>query len=184
MPTISWSCQPTYPDGAREIRSQDASLEGTFEQGGQKWRLTDFPTPTMAACTGFASCLRDRATILTHLLIAKECRAKLRRKISRSRWGRRGPIRVDSQNRWHFIWEGTGEHYFFNGTTAYWLIGWNDDKVIQSSIERLHQLKINRLRVTIAGRTSLFYGEPVMPEPVGHRSSRRGRARRDIRKAG
>src|SRR5262245_40513003 len=26
--------------------------------------------------------------------------------------GRRGPIRVDPLNRWHFIWEGTGEHYF------------------------------------------------------------------------
>jgi hypothetical protein len=74
----------------------------------------------------------------------------------------RGPIRIDSKNRWHFVWEGTGEHYFFNGTTAYWLIGWRDDQVIESSIERLHRLKINRIRVTIAGRTSVFYGEPVM----------------------
>jgi hypothetical protein len=75
---------------------------------------------------------------------------------------RRGPIRVDPQNRWHFIWEGTGEHYFFNGTTAYWLMGWQDDHVIQSSIDRLHRLKVNRMRVTVAGRTNLFYGEPVM----------------------
>jgi hypothetical protein len=76
---------------------------------------------------------------------------------------RRGPIRVDPQYPWHFIWEGTGEHYFFNGTTAYWLLGWRDDKTIQSSIDRLHHLKINRLRVTVAGRSNLFYGEPVMP---------------------
>jgi hypothetical protein len=75
---------------------------------------------------------------------------------------RRGPIRVDPQYRWHFIWEGTREHYFFNGTTAYWLIGWKDDKVIQASIDRLHKLKINRMRVTISGRTNLYYGEPVM----------------------
>ena len=75
---------------------------------------------------------------------------------------RRGPIRVDSEHPWHFIWEGTREHYFFNGTTAFWLIGWSDDGVIQSSIERLHQLKINRIRVTVAGRTDKFYGEPVM----------------------
>ena len=74
----------------------------------------------------------------------------------------RGPIRIDPRNRWHFVWEGTGEHYFFNGTTAYWLIGWRDDQVIEFSIERLHRLKINRIRVTIAGRTSVFYGEPVM----------------------
>ena len=78
---------------------------------------------------------------------------------------RRGPIRVDPQHRWHFIWEGTREHYFFNGTTAYWLMGWSDDKVIESSIERLHRLKINRIRVTVAGRTNQFYGEPVMVGP-------------------
>ena len=30
------------------------------------------------------------------------------------------------------------------------------------SIERLHRLKINRIRVTLSGRTSVFYGEPVM----------------------
>jgi hypothetical protein len=75
---------------------------------------------------------------------------------------RPGPIRVDPQHPWHFIWEGTGEHYFFNGTTAYWLVGWSDDQVIQSSIERLHQLKVNRIRVTVAGRADKFYGEPVM----------------------
>ena len=37
---------------------------------------------------------------------------------------RRGPIRVDPAYPWHFIWEGTKEHYFFNGTTAYFLMGW------------------------------------------------------------
>jgi len=74
----------------------------------------------------------------------------------------RGPIRVDPQFPWHFVWEGTGEHYFFNGSTAYWLMGWQDDKIIQSSIDRLHELKVNRMRVTIAGRSNLLYGEPVM----------------------
>jgi len=75
---------------------------------------------------------------------------------------RRGPVRVDPQYPWHFIWEGTGEHYFFNGTTAYWLIGWKDDRIINYSIDRLHKLKINRMRVTIVGRTYLLYGEPVI----------------------
>ncbi|MBZ5679325.1 MAG: DUF5060 domain-containing protein [Acidobacteriia bacterium] len=78
---------------------------------------------------------------------------------------RRGPLRLDPQHPWHFIWEGTKDHYFFNGTTAYWLVGWKDENVIQSSIERLHQLKINRMRVTIAGRTNVFYGEPAMVGP-------------------
>ncbi len=75
---------------------------------------------------------------------------------------RRGLLRVDKRYPWHFVWEGTGEHYFFNGTTAYWLLGWKDDRTIQYSIDRLHRLKINRMRVTIAGRTDRFYGEPVM----------------------
>jgi hypothetical protein len=75
---------------------------------------------------------------------------------------RRGPIRVDPKYPWHFIWEGTGEHYFFNGTTAYFLLGWKDDRTIQYSIDRLHRLKVNRLRVTIAGRENIFFGEPVM----------------------
>jgi hypothetical protein len=77
--------------------------------------------------------------------------------------GRRGPVRVDPQNRWHFLWEGTGEHYFFNGITAYWLIGWRNEEVIRATIERLHRLKVNRIRVTVAGRTNTFYGEPVLP---------------------
>lgn len=75
---------------------------------------------------------------------------------------RRGPIRVDPKYPWHFIWQGTGEHYFFNGTTAYWLAGWRDERIIQSSLARLQRLKVNRLRVTIAGRTHTFYGEAVM----------------------
>jgi hypothetical protein len=76
--------------------------------------------------------------------------------------GRRGSLRVDPRNRWHFIWEGTGEHYFFNGSTAYWLAGWRDENVIRSSIERFARLKVNRLRVTLAGRTAVLYGEPVI----------------------
>jgi hypothetical protein len=75
---------------------------------------------------------------------------------------RRGPVRVDPKYPWHFIWEGTGEHYFFNGTTAYFLLGWNDERIIQYSVERLHRLKVNRLRVTIAGRENTLFGEPVM----------------------
>jgi hypothetical protein len=76
---------------------------------------------------------------------------------------RRGLIRVDPKYPWHFIWEGTGEHYFFNGTTAFWLVGWRDDRVIEYSIERLHRMKINRVRVLLAGAANQFWGEPVTP---------------------
>jgi hypothetical protein len=94
---------------------------------------------------------------------------------------RRGLVRIDPQNRWHFVWEGTGEHYFFNGTTAYWLMGWRDEQVIESSIERLHQLKINRMRVTVAGRTNRYYGEPVMDGPSWSPFSRPWQTARELR---
>jgi hypothetical protein len=42
------------------------------------------------------------------------------------------------------------------------LIGFRDERVIESAIERLHRLKVNRMRVTVAGRTDTYYGEPVM----------------------
>lgn len=78
---------------------------------------------------------------------------------------RRGTIGVDPKYPWHFIWEGTGEHYFFNGTTAFWLMGWRDERTIQYSVERLHRLQVNRIRVAVAGRSNTFYGEPVMIGP-------------------
>jgi Protein of unknown function (DUF4038)/Domain of unknown function (DUF5060) len=76
---------------------------------------------------------------------------------------RRGPIRVDPKYPWHFIWEGTGEHYFHNGTTAFYLPGWSEERIIFNSIERLHRLKVNRMRVFLAGGIDTFWGEPIMP---------------------
>jgi hypothetical protein len=141
----------------------DASLAGTFEQGGQKWGVDGFSDAEDGSIYRIRF-MPPRPGYYTYSLTYRQglSRKNFAGKFHARTGGRRGPIRVDSQNRWHFVWEGTGEHYFFNGTTAYWLMGWKDDKVIQASLERLHRLKINRLRVTIAGRTSLFYGEPVM----------------------
>jgi hypothetical protein len=75
---------------------------------------------------------------------------------------RHGPIRVDPDYRWHFIWEGTKEHYFFSGTTAFWLMGWREERVINNCIERLQRLKINRIRVLLSGAANILCGEPVM----------------------
>jgi len=75
---------------------------------------------------------------------------------------RRGPIRVDSHYPWHFVWEGTGEHYFFNGTTAFWIAGWRDDRIIEAAIERFHRLKVNRIRALVNGSANIYWGEPVM----------------------
>ena len=75
---------------------------------------------------------------------------------------RKGPVRVDPEYPWHFIWERTGEHYFFNGTTAFWLMGWRDERIINNCIDRLRQLKINRIRVLLSGAANILWGEPVM----------------------
>src|SRR6266487_271100 len=73
---------------------------------------------------------------------------------------RKGPVRVDPEYPWHFIWESTGEHYFFNGTTAFWLMGWRDERIINNCIDRLRQLKINRIRVLLSGAANILWGEP------------------------
>ena len=65
--------------------------------------------------------------------------------------GRKGIVRVDGQHPWHFLWEGTGEHYFYNGTTTYFLAGWDADQ-IRRNLDRLARLKVNRVRAAIAGR--------------------------------
>lgn len=75
---------------------------------------------------------------------------------------RRGPLRVDPKYLWHFIWEGTGQHYFFNGNTAFWLMGWREERIIRDIIDRQLKLKINRIRVLLAGHSNTFWGEPVM----------------------
>ena len=74
---------------------------------------------------------------------------------------RKGLVRVDPQYPWHFIWEGTGEHYFWNATTTYYLLGWQDENVIRNAIYRLDALKVNRLRVLLYGRHLEAWGEPV-----------------------
>ncbi len=76
---------------------------------------------------------------------------------------RRGLVSVDPTYPWHFIWQATGEHYFLNGTTAFLLMGWDDEKVIRESISRLHALNVNRIRVLLDGRSDHFWTEPIKP---------------------
>lgn len=76
---------------------------------------------------------------------------------------RRGIVRVDPGHPWHFIWEGSGEHYFLNGTTAFLLMGWDDERVIRDCIDRLHGLEVSRMRVLLDGRTDHFWTEPIKP---------------------
>jgi hypothetical protein len=64
---------------------------------------------------------------------------------------RKGLVRVDPEFPAHFQWEGTKERYFWNGTTTYWLAGW-DDENIRQIIDRLDRLKVTRVRAALSGR--------------------------------
>src|SRR5579863_920907 len=147
----------------------DASLTGTLEtvDGAHHWSVDGF----CDAADGSVFRIRFMATLADSY---KYSITYKQGSFTKSMTGefravethRRGTLGVDPQYPWHFIWQGTGEHYFFNGTTAYWLVNWRDDHVIQYSVERIHRLKVNRMRVTIAGREDVtFFGEPVMAGP-------------------
>lgn len=64
---------------------------------------------------------------------------------------RKGIVRVDREFPAHFQWEGSKERYFWNGTTAYWLAGW-DDGNIRRILDRLDYLKVTRIRSALSGR--------------------------------
>lgn len=65
---------------------------------------------------------------------------------------RNGPLHVDTENPTHFIYRGSQQHFFWNSTTAYWLLGWKDESTIRQAIDRLAGYGINRMRVAINGR--------------------------------
>jgi len=143
---------------------EDASVRGTFESSaGRRWNVDGF----CDSVDGRKYLLRFMPSQSGTYKYSVTYQQGQYQNVSKGtlsviRGQRRGPIRIDAKYPWHFLWEGTGEHYFFNGTTAYWLVGWRDERVIQYSLDRLHRLKLNRLRVTLAGRTNVWYGEPVM----------------------
>jgi hypothetical protein len=66
---------------------------------------------------------------------------------------RKGRVLVDRKYPHHFVWEYDGTHFFWNGTTTYWLLGVQDEKKIEAAIDRLAKLKVNRIRVALNART-------------------------------
>jgi hypothetical protein len=77
-----------------------------------------------------------------------------------------GPVRVDKDYPWHMVYEGTGQHYFWNSTTCYWLLGWKEEAIIRSAIDRFALYGINRIRVAINGRQDdgRRWHEPLVKE--------------------
>jgi len=103
----------------------DVAVEGTFaREGGQPVKLDGFCDsqdgsvfhirfmPTQAGAHRYSVTYRHGAFEAKHEGAFTVRDGK-----------RRGLVRVDPKHPWHFLWEGTGEHYFWNGTTTYWLLG-------------------------------------------------------------
>jgi hypothetical protein len=153
----------TSPDAGNPFT--EATLTGAFERSGGKDRVAvegfcDSPDGSVFRIRFMPSAPGDYSYSVTYHQGTFE---KIQSGTFRATDGRRrGPIRINPQSPWHFIWQGTGEHYFFNGTTAFWLMGWRADRIINHSIERLHDLKINRIRVLLAGAANIAWGEAIM----------------------
>ena len=152
------------PDAANPI--EDASLTGVFEttDGSHRRQVEGFCDSTDGSTFRIRFMAPEAADYKYTVTYKQGSFEKTSQGTFRAvEAHQHGVLRVDPNYPWHFIWEGTGEHYFFNGTTAYWLVGWRDERIIQYSVDRLHRLKINRMRVTIAGREAMtFFGEPLM----------------------
>lgn len=74
-----------------------------------------------------------------------------------------GMLVVDEDHPWHFKYSQSGRNYYWNGTTAYYLMGWRDDRVIQGILDRLAAKKVNRVRVLLYGRQfDRPWGQPVV----------------------
>lgn len=161
---IEFELHVSHPDAANPFT--DVSIEGVFEtaDGAHHWKVNGFcdsPDGNVFRIRFMPSSIGDYKYQITY---RQGTFSRSSSGTFRASGGHLpGPIRIDAQYPWHFIWEGTKEHYFFNGTTAYFLMGWKDDRVIHNIIDRLRRLKVNRMRVTLAGRTIWFDGERVQP---------------------
>jgi hypothetical protein len=143
----------------------DASISGNFEQAGSGNQIPveGFCDSTDGTVFRIRFMAAKRGSYTFHVIFKAGSAARdFSGTFTAIDQHRRGPLRVDPAYPWHFIWEGTGEHYFFNGTTAYWLVEWRDENIIRYSIDRLASLKVNRMRVSLAGTESVFFGEPAM----------------------
>ena len=100
---------------------QDATIRGTFQRasGDDRWQIEGF----CDSDDGSVYRIRFMPPAPGNYTYALEYRQGWSTRTATGTFHvkdghRRGTVRVDPKHRWHFIWEGTGEHYFFNGTTA------------------------------------------------------------------
>jgi len=133
----------------------DASVEGQFTlAGGQPVKVEGF----CDSADGRVFRLRFmpvRPGDYTYSVVYRQgtYEATYKGRLTARSAGRQGLVRVDKEHPWHFVYEGTGAHYFWNSTTTYWLLGWREDAIIRESLDRLAKLGVNRVRVALNGRT-------------------------------
>ncbi len=63
-----------------------------------------------------------------------------------------GVVQIDPDHTWHFLFSRSRRHFFWNATTAYYLMGWRDERVIEAILDRLASKGVNRVRVLLYGR--------------------------------
>lgn len=66
----------------------------------------------------------------------------------------KGPVRIDSDHPFHFVREGTGEHYFYSGATAYHVLSWKQSSRTRAHLSRIATAGANRVRFLLYGRAS------------------------------
>jgi hypothetical protein len=132
----------------------DARVTGTFGSGSAMWQNVE---GYCDAADGSTFRLRFMPTVAgeqryTISYVCQNQREVFTGTFQSTKGTRKGPVRVDAANPWHLQYEGTGEHFFWNGTTTYWMLGWRDEAVIMQSIDRLASKGVNRIRVAMDGR--------------------------------
>jgi hypothetical protein len=81
--------------------------------------------------------------------------------------GHPGLVQTHPEFPFHFRWSARGEPFYYNATTAYWLLCWRDEWVIDEILDRFARHGINRIRVAINGRVvdGSSWCEPVPASP-------------------
>lgn len=129
----------------------DASLRGRFQRAGEPALDVDgFWDGDVFRVRFMPSRFGEHVYALTLNAFGRTYEDKGRFKAKEGR--RRGPVRVDKVYPWHFVWEGTGERFLWNSTTAYGLLGL-DDARMKEAVDRLAALRINRIRTGLTWRT-------------------------------
>ncbi|MBC7805274.1 MAG: DUF5060 domain-containing protein [Akkermansiaceae bacterium] len=84
---------------------------------------------------------------------------------ARASSGRSGPVVRDPEHPWHFKHRGSDKHFFYNGTTAYAILGLRGDRMIHA-LDRLQKHGVNRIRFGLSSArvpSAREWFEPVDP---------------------